>query len=268
MPSEGISTPGQSPTETYRRVHGLLRKYLSELTASSLLDSSLERTSLSAMRLQIGDLTTLMPLLERGARLFMKSQRDAEDAIRELHKLIEEAGKRWAFPPEAPTATRLRTIVSEPIPSSSRRPKEEGINKGIPVLEQAPPLIVPIHREDDILKARVEARKLLERIGVSLTIQTHLATMVSELARNIILYADGQGAIDLTLLAPPQKGVGITARDRGPGITNLDLIFNGNYQSRQGMGLGLRGVRRLASFFEIKSTLGVGTTVHIQLKVE
>ena len=90
-------------------------------------------------------------------------------------------------------------------------------------------------------------------------------TAVSELARNIVLYA-GEGQIELKLLTSPQ-GLSVVARDHGPGIANLEQIMAGDYKSRLGMGLGLRGVKRIADRFEIQTAPGQGTTVSFSLKV-
>ncbi len=95
--------------------------------------------------------------------------------------------------------------------------------------------------------------------------QTRLMTAVSELARNIIQYA-GEGQLDLTPTSTP-PGVEIVAKDRGPGIPNLDRIMAGNYRSRLGMGLGLRGVKRLAERFDVRTGAGQGTVVSALFKV-
>jgi serine/threonine-protein kinase RsbT len=81
-------------------------------------------------------------------------------------------------------------------------------------------------------------------------------TVVSELARNIVSYSVG-GSIDLDL---ESDGVAVTARDRGPGIHNLDEILSGRYVSRTGLGQGILGVRRLSREFAIE-TSSQGTSV-------
>ena len=48
---------------------------------------------------------------------------------------------------------------------------------------------------------------------------------------------------------------------------DLRLVLESNYRSKLGMGLGLRGVRRLSSFFELNSAPGAGTRVRVQLVV-
>jgi serine/threonine-protein kinase RsbT len=88
-------------------------------------------------------------------------------------------------------------------------------------------------------------------------------TAISEVARNIVLYA-GQGQIEI---ATVKRGIEIVARDRGPGIANLDQVLAGNYKSRMGMGLGLRGVKKIADQFDIQTAPGRGTTVRFTMRV-
>jgi serine/threonine-protein kinase RsbT len=123
--------------------------------------------------------------------------------------------------------------------------------------------VVPILVEDDIVKARLEGRRAAAAAGFSTVGVTRLMTAISEVARNIVLYA-GQGQVEI--LGTP-RGVEIVARDRGPGIVNLDQVLAGNHKSRLGMGLGLRGVKKLAETFEVQTGPGRGTTVRFTVKV-
>ncbi|NUP08704.1 MAG: anti-sigma regulatory factor [Polyangiaceae bacterium] len=125
--------------------------------------------------------------------------------------------------------------------------------------------IVAVKVEQDVVRVRNEARELAVALGFSLTGRTRLATAVSELARNIVQYA-GEGEIELKAVIP--SGLEVTARDRGPGILNLDEIMTGNYRSKLGMGLGLRGVKQLADAFEVNTGAGKGTTVTFVLRVQ
>jgi anti-sigma regulatory factor (Ser/Thr protein kinase) len=125
--------------------------------------------------------------------------------------------------------------------------------------------LIPIRTEDDITRARSEARDIATKLGFSVVGRTRLVTAVSELARNIVLYV-GEGQVELHLLSSPD-GLSVIARDHGPGIPNLDQIMAGDYKSRLGMGLGLRGVKRIADRFDIQTGAGQGTTVSFSLKV-
>ena len=87
-----------------------------------------------------------------------------------------------------------------------------------------------------------------------------VATVVSELARNIVQYAK-QGSIEVYTFHSPRKGLRIIATDRGPGISDLKTILAGAYKSKTGLGLGLMGSRRMMDEFEVQTAPGRGTKV-------
>jgi serine/threonine-protein kinase RsbT len=119
---------------------------------------------------------------------------------------------------------------------------------------------LPITSEHDVIYARTGAKRLADTLGFSIPDAVKVATVVSELARNIVVYARA-GSIELEVLDSPRAGIRITAVDRGPGIADVDLILSGKYKSRTGMGLGLAGSRRLVDQLVIDSAPGRGTKV-------
>jgi len=123
---------------------------------------------------------------------------------------------------------------------------------------------VPVHREIDIVAARREGRALASLLGFSSTEATLVATAISELARNIVLYAK-QGEIVLGLLNDGnRRGVVVVARDEGPGIPDIPWAVADGRSTSGGLGLGLPGVRRLMDEFHIASEVGNGTTVVVK----
>lgn len=122
-------------------------------------------------------------------------------------------------------------------------------------------VIIKINSEDDILSARQKARTLALGAGFSLTDATLVATAVSELARNIILYAR-QGEIEEKIVRGSDRvGIVIVARDSGPGIHDVERAMQIGYSTSRSLGLGLPGVKRLMDDFEIVSKAGQGTIV-------
>lgn len=122
---------------------------------------------------------------------------------------------------------------------------------------------IAIRSEVDVSVARSEARRVAASVGVSSTMAVKVATSVSELARNIILYATS-GTVEIEALR--ERGIPtirIVARDAGPGIdqTRLDAMFAGTYRSKSGLGKGLIAVKRIANEFTLETGLGQGTTV-------
>jgi serine/threonine-protein kinase RsbT len=109
--------------------------------------------------------------------------------------------------------------------------------------------------------ARQRGRELAAAAGFSSADQTLLATAISEVARNIVNYAN-HGEI---LLSSPEetgrRGLVIVARDEGPGIRDVELAMRDGFSTANSLGVGLPGARRLVDEFEIVSTVGVGTTV-------
>lgn len=123
---------------------------------------------------------------------------------------------------------------------------------------------IDINNEEDVVVARLTARKAAVTAGFSLVDQTRITTAVSELARNIVLYA-GCGWMEYTEVFNSKytKGLQFVFTDIGPGIKDITLALTPGYSTGQGLGLGLSGTRRLMDEFTITSKLGEGTIVKI-----
>lgn len=120
---------------------------------------------------------------------------------------------------------------------------------------------IPINGVADIVTARQQGRELALHTGFSETESTLIATIISELARNIVLYAQ-TGEIVLTKENSDQRlGITIVSRDEGPGIPDVQRALVGGYSTSGGLGLGLCGVRRMVDEFDINTGTGKGTTV-------
>jgi serine/threonine-protein kinase RsbT len=131
----------------------------------------------------------------------------------------------------------------------------------MPVLHD---ILVAIRSDADIVLARQQGRSLAASIGFTATDATLIATAISELARNIVSYA-GQGEVMMQGVETIQrKGIVISARDKGPGIRNIDDVLRDGYSTSGGLGLGLPGVRRLMDEFAIESELRHGTVVTVR----
>lgn len=120
---------------------------------------------------------------------------------------------------------------------------------------------VQIRSDQDIVSARQRGRELAVALGFSVTDATLVATAISELARNILLYAK-TGKIDIQPAhGPNRNGIMVVASDNGPGIANVRQAVQDGFSTSGGLGLGLPGVRRLMDDFEIDSHPGQGTRV-------
>jgi serine/threonine-protein kinase RsbT len=127
-----------------------------------------------------------------------------------------------------------------------------------------PEISVPILSDGDIVIARQKGCELAVELGFSQSEAVLIATIISELARNIILYA-GHGGIHLSRAEEINKrGIEIIAHDSGPGIPNIDKALEERHSTSGSLGRGLPGVKRLMDEFQIISQPGSGTMVKIR----
>ena len=101
-------------------------------------------------------------------------------------------------------------------------------------------------------------------IGFAATDATLIATAISELARNIVMYAQQGEVMMRGVETVHAKGILIVARDNGPGIRSIQDVLRDGYSTSGGLGLGLPGVRRLMDEFAIESELRQGTAVTVK----
>lgn len=120
---------------------------------------------------------------------------------------------------------------------------------------------VAIQREADIVLARQAGRQLAAELGFSTTDQTLIATAISEVARNIVVYATHGEIVLARLDEGDRTGIVVVAIDKGPGIDNTELALRNGYSTKNSLGLGLPGARRLMDDFVLDSEIGRGTTV-------
>ena len=118
--------------------------------------------------------------------------------------------------------------------------------------------------EEDIVNARTTIRETAAELGFGLTDTTRIVTAVSELARNIILYADTGSMAWETGTAGDSTYLEIVFADNGPGIQDVDRALEEGYSTARGMGHGLPGARTLMDEFEVETSAEGGTTVTIR----
>ena len=123
---------------------------------------------------------------------------------------------------------------------------------------------IALETEHDIAVARGEVRSIAAWVGFRLIDQTRLATVASELARNVVKYAR-RGRMIAQPLDPAQgrAGLRLIFEDSGPGIPDVAAAMRDGFSTGRGLGKGLPGSKRLVDVFEIESTVGVGTRVTI-----
>lgn len=171
--------------------------------------------------------------------------------------ILDRAVRSNGFAAHDLTSTQLRTILPDlqrgislfvdPRRRDALESELQAIAGGDEEIDVA---VVHVRDERHISQARNKARDMCQVMGARPTVVQRVATMVSELARNIVNYTPG-GEIHLEPSNGPIRRIVVTAIDTGKGIPHLDRVLSGSYQSRTGMGMGLVGTRRLADRFDI-----------------
>lgn len=119
----------------------------------------------------------------------------------------------------------------------------------------------PIAADTDIVQARQTGRELAAQVGFSPGDQTVIAAAISEIARNIVMYAR-RGEVRLRAVNDGgRQGLIVVAEDNGPGIRDVTRALQDGYSTSGGLGLGMPGARRLMDEFEVISEVGQGTRV-------
>jgi serine/threonine-protein kinase RsbT len=215
-----------------KKIHDVLKTYVSDITATSILECI--NNKLDGFSANNGeDVDSLLREVNKGLIFFIH---DAEK-----HALCH--------------ATVKKTLI-----------ENFSHSKGKPITAESERLI-PIKCESDIVVARVRGKALCSELGISATVQTKVATVISELSRNIYQYA-GTGTITLRKISSNPPGMEIIATDDGPGIQNLETIFSGKYRSKSGMGIGLIGSKKIMDEFDVATAPGKGTKITARIFIK
>jgi serine/threonine-protein kinase RsbT len=123
---------------------------------------------------------------------------------------------------------------------------------------------IALNSERDISNARTQVRVIAAALGFRPLDQTRLATVTSELSRNVIKYGGGGQLIAQPTFGPDgRNGLRLIFEDKGPGIENIEAAMRDGFSTGGGLGKGLPGSKRLVDEFKIESESGRGTRVTI-----
>lgn len=121
---------------------------------------------------------------------------------------------------------------------------------------------LPIAKAQDVLLARFVGRDEAIKMGFPPPILTRLATVISEITRNVVQHAGCAGEIQIGRVAGSnQAGLRIIVSDKGKGIEHSERFLE---PGTAGLGSGLPGSRGLVDQFHIESAPGAGTTVTME----
>ncbi|MGR3396402.1 sensor histidine kinase [Pseudooceanicola sp.] len=112
---------------------------------------------------------------------------------------------------------------------------------------------VRLEQSADIVRLREVALALTEVLKFGTFERTRTVTAVVELGRNAIEHGQkGRASFSLTEVKG-RPALGVTVLDQGRGIPEDWLEGEGRVPSAAGLGLGLRGVQRIAERFEVET---------------
>lgn len=127
-----------------------------------------------------------------------------------------------------------------------------------------PEILIASDDEAAIVTARGAVRELARAVGLSVVDQTRLATAVSEIVRNVVLYAE-RGSVSFVLKEGRSgRMIEVTVEDEGPGIENLERALEGGFSTSGGFGRGIAGARALVDDFRIDNLPGRGVRVRLR----
>jgi two-component system sensor kinase FixL len=127
-------------------------------------------------------------------------------------------------------------------------------------------LSLSIHSIGDVAHARQRARQIASLLGFDMQKQIHIATAVSEMARNVCMYAKN-GSVDYFIRFDGESFfLKIVILDEGPGIKELDAILAGILNIGKGKVFGIIGTRNLVDDFKIITSADRGTQVMMEMR--
>ncbi|MBB6214916.1 anti-sigma regulatory factor (Ser/Thr protein kinase) [Anaerosolibacter carboniphilus] len=114
-------------------------------------------------------------------------------------------------------------------------------------------------------EASSNIKKVLRQLGIDAQIIRKVAIATYEAEINIVIHSDGG---EITLYIYPEF-IKIIAKDKGPGIENIELAMKEGYSTASnkvrelgfGAGMGLPNMKRCSDKFSIESERGKSTIV-------
>ncbi|EOC99843.1 ATP-binding protein [Caldisalinibacter kiritimatiensis] len=114
-------------------------------------------------------------------------------------------------------------------------------------------------------EASSNIKKVLTKLGIDSQTIRRVAIVTYEAEMNIVIHSHGG---KITAIISPEK-IKITAKDKGPGIENIELAMQQGYSTAPnsvrelgfGAGMGLPNMKKWSDKFEIKSSHTDGTEV-------
>ncbi len=117
--------------------------------------------------------------------------------------------------------------------------------------------------------ASSDVKSKLKMLGVDNTVIRKVAIAMYEGEINMVIHANG-GTIDVNI---DDTGVHMVLNDVGPGIEDIERAMQAGFSTAGeeiralgfGAGMGLPNMKKNTDVMDIKSTVGVGTTVSMDI---
>lgn len=120
-------------------------------------------------------------------------------------------------------------------------------------------------------EASSDVKRKLKQMGVSPADVRKVAIAMYEGEINMVIHAEG-GTIEVTI-SPDE--ILMVLIDKGPGIPNIEQAMQEGYSTAPdnvrslgfGAGMGLPNMKKYSDEMDIKTELGIGTTVTMKVKI-
>lgn len=120
-------------------------------------------------------------------------------------------------------------------------------------------------------EASSETKRVLKKLGISPEAVRKVAIAMYEGEINMVIHANG-GTADVEV---SDQDIVIVLTDHGPGIPNVELAMQEGWSTAPdeirslgfGAGMGLPNMKRYSDTFDLKTEVGVGTTVTMTVKI-
>ena len=120
--------------------------------------------------------------------------------------------------------------------------------------------------------ASVQVKKNLRQLGISPEVIRRVSIAMYEGEINMVIHAGG-GIAEVKVC---EDYVEIKLEDNGPGIKDIDQAMQEGFSTAPdqirslgfGAGMGLPNMKRYTDSMEIKSTVGVGTTIVMKVNID
>jgi anti-sigma regulatory factor (Ser/Thr protein kinase) len=126
--------------------------------------------------------------------------------------------------------------------------------------------------KDDFVRAGEASsniKKTLRQLGIDSTIVRRISIATYEAEMNIVIHSLG-GQVELEI---DPNTIRVIAKDRGPGIPNIELAMREGYSTASekvremgfGAGMGLPNMKKCTDIFTVDSVYGEGTTITMEI---